>query len=237
MGFWLRYSIIGIVLAVIAYLLLANQGLMSVIFGKGESDPMPIESNEMKKTIEADSMTSKTQETPEAMVKKVEKKSTNAAADGLSRFYASINPDLNETGPKIRNNVVFLPELTGDIKEILEAKDKVTRPMKKSWRGKTEARPFRNGETLYQKLYEYAQTEGVDIIWWLNRDFIIKDAFRINKNLLITAKQIGMAVEGHFEDGIKTYFCHSNRTIVLTDLEINYLDTNCRNLNNTQAAW
>jgi len=158
---------------------------------------------------------------------KKEKKSTNAAADGLSRFYASINADMGNKGPKIRNNVVFLPDVTGDIVEILEARRIVVRPLRKSWKSSKESRPFRLGETLFQKLSEYANEDGLEVMWWLNRDFVVKDAFRIDKDILKVAYQVGNAVQGHFINGISTYFCYQHRAIVLIDKEVQYLDDEC----------
>ena len=65
------------------------------------------------------------------------------------------------------------------------------------------------------------------MLWWLNRDYVIKDAFRINKNPLDTAFQIGRAVEGHFQNGISVFFCHNHRTVVLIDEPIEYLNKEC----------
>jgi hypothetical protein len=176
---------------------------------------------------EKSDLTETSEVTPSPKKPKKEKKSGNAAADGLSRFYASINADMGSKGPKIRNNVVFLPDVTGDIVEILEARRIVVRPLRKSWKSTKESRPFRLGETLFQKLSEYATEEGLEVLWWLNRDFVVKDAFRIDKDILKVAYQVGNAVQGHFINGISTYFCYQHRAIVLIDQEVQYLDDEC----------
>lgn len=217
----LRYTILGFFITVLVFFFVANQDFLLSLdeeyAGSDETaevaeESIATESSEVKK--------------PKTKVKK-EKKSGNAAADGLSRFYASINSDMGGKGPKIRNNVVFLPDVTGDIVEILEARRIVVRPLRKNWKSPPESRPFRLGETLFQKLSEYANEEGLEVMWWLNRDFIVKDAFRINKDILKVAYQIGNAVEGHFMNGISTYFCYQHRAIVLIDQEVQYLDDEC----------
>ena len=101
------------------------------------------------------------------------------------------------------------------------------RPYRDSWQGTTASRSFRKGQTLYQKLAEYAKQDGIEIIWWLNRDFIIKDPFRIEKNILKTAYQIGEAVAGHFPEGINSYFCYRQRTLVFINEAPKYLDEEC----------
>ncbi|MBL4899757.1 MAG: TcpQ domain-containing protein, partial [Colwellia sp.] len=119
--------------------------------------------------------------------------------------------------------------------EILQAKERVVRPYKESWQGTTASRTFRKGQTLYQKLAEYAEQDGLQVIWWLNRDFIIKDAFRIEKNILKTAYQIGEAVAGHFPEGISSYFCYRQRTLVFINEAPDYLNDQCSLLKSQNA--
>ncbi len=231
MGFWIRNGIIGILLAITAYVLLVSQELINtkpeVKSKETDLTSNKIEAIEQTTKLEKDQDKLKTQP-----LKQTKSKPKNAAADGLSRFYASINPDFNESGPRILNNVVFLPNPEGDITSILVNKDKNTSPQERHWKGNIESRSFRNGETLFQKLSEYSTREGIEVLWWLNRDFIIKDPFRINKDLISTAQLIGLSVDGHFIDGVKTYFCYSNRTLVLTDTENSYLESSCNKLTN-----
>ncbi|MGJ8694634.1 MAG: TcpQ domain-containing protein, partial [Thalassotalea sp.] len=223
-----------------AYILLVNQEMLKLILGifSGNDETVAEEIVEEQKAVDTNEI--KTEKTPEnpAPKAKEEKKSTNAAADGLSRFYASINPDFDDnSGPRIRDNIVYLPDPKGDLSKILTARKKVTSPLRKSWRGDRAPRPFRVGETLYQKLSEYAQTQGIEVMWRLNRDFLIKDPFRIDQNLVKTAYQVGKAVEGHFENGISIYFCYQHRVLVLIDQPDNYLAAECMLVTNQQSNW
>jgi len=216
MNFWLRNIIFGSFLIVLAYLLFENQ---EVLFPASENDSTVSEEVAVVKPSDKATMTKK------APTKKG--KSKNAAAEGLSRFYANLHGDDDSSGPKIRNNIVYLPDPKGDIVKLLEARRMVTRPLRRNWRGSNENHPFRLGETLFQKLSEYANDEGLEVIWWLNRDFLVKDPFRINKEIIKTAFQVGKAVEGHFQEGIDVYFCYQQRALVLINLDIPYLDEEC----------
>ena len=228
MGFWVRKTIFGIVLIIIAYLLLANQELLvSLAMGDGSDT----EESEMNSPVAEKVIDDVPQKAPP-------KKKVNSAAEGLSRFYASINPSFEEgQGPRIRDNVVYLDKPAGDLEKILEAKKNVTRPLRKSWRGDKASRAFRTGQTLYQKLSEYGEEQGIEVLWRLDKDFIVKDPFRINNNLVKTAFQVGKAVEGHFENGINIYFCHQHKALVLTDQELGYLDTECQLQSSNQSSW
>lgn len=223
MKFWLPKIIFGFFLVILAILLLENQELILSALKKAEpesraeviDDSMPVMNIPRQDNSKPN------------ITKAVNKKSTNAAAEGLSSFYASINADMNKKGLRIKKNIVYLPDPKGDIDKILEARRLVTRPLRANWEGDKISRPFRVGQTLFQKLSEYAGNNGLEVIWWLNRDFLIKDPFRINKNILETAYQVGKAVGGHFENGISTFFCYQQRTIVLTDMPTDYMKKEC----------
>lgn len=224
MNFWVRNIIIGGILIALAVALLANQDMLFALTEGSAEEPVPeLESlAEVKETKEEHSITIN--------------KSKNAAAEGLSRFYANLHGDFddNSDGPKIRNNVVFLPDPQGDLVEILEARRMVTRPLRKTWKGKKESRPFRAGQTLLQKLAEYAEEERLEVIWWINKDFIVKDPFRVNKDIVKTSLQIANAIGGHYHHGVSAYFCYKHRALVLIENEnknnfdtFDYLNDQC----------
>lgn len=211
MFFWIRNIVISIVLIGLAYYLLANQ-----------DELFPEEGAIVEEVIGDDTSNTETNPAPE---KKAKRK--NSAAEGLSRFYANLHGSDDEDGPKIVNNIVYLPDPSGDLIKILEARRMVTRPLRKTWNGTKESRAFRVGETLYQKLSQYAQADGLEVIWWLNRDYVVKDPFRINRNIVKTSHLIGRAIEGHFINGVSSYFCYQQRTLVLIEESIDYLDEEC----------
>ncbi|MGL1955894.1 MAG: toxin co-regulated pilus biosynthesis Q family protein [Colwellia sp.] len=217
MNFWLRNAILGVILIALAYAFFANQDFLLSLDGSMAQ----VDSTTMTNTPIID------QKKIKPIAQAPIKKSTNAAAVGLSKFYASIYGDKDKNGPKIRNNVIFLPDPKGDLVKLLQAREMVVRPYRKNWRGGVESRPFRKGETLYQKLAEFAGQEGLEVLWWLNRDFIIKVPFRIEKDILKTAFKVGNAIEGHFNDGVSTYFCYRQRAIVLINNPIEYLKEEC----------
>ena len=223
MGFWVRNIIFATILIALAYGFLANQDFFLSLGDspKQEATAKVVELKEATPTVAPTPPTKKPQY-------QQGRKDTNAAADGLSNFYAKIYGDgISKNGPKIRNNVIFLPEPQGDLVQILQAREMMVRPYRANWQGSTDSRVFRKGQTLYQKLAEYAEQDGLEIIWWLNKDFIVKDPFRIKKNILKTAYLIGEAVSGHFPEGINSYFCYRQRTLVFVNEAPKYLIDEC----------
>ena len=213
MSFWIRNAIFAVVLIglAVAFFLYKDVLLSSV------QEEQQISSDETSKEGAL-----KTGTSPKP---KLKVKSSNAAAEGLSSFYAKIYGEKKER--KIRNNIIYLPDPQGDIIEILQARKKVVRPYRKDWQGTEASRSFRKGETLYQKLSEYASSDGLEVLWWINKDFIVKDAFRIEKNILKTAHLIGQAVSGHFQEGITSYFCYRQRTLVFINEPPSYFSDEC----------
>jgi len=223
MGFWIRNGILAVLLIGLAWAFFANQDyLLSLDAGTAtQSQSMTTDTAEAANTADAPA---------EKLAGDYQqgKKLNNAAAEGLSNFYAKIyGSGIDDKGPKIRNNIIFLPDPQGDLVKILQAREMVVRPYRKNWHGTTTSRPFRKKQTLYQKLAEYAAEDGLEVIWWLNRDFIVKDPFRIEKDILKTAYQVGEAVSGHFPEGIVSYFCYRQRTLVFINEAPAYLNDEC----------
>lgn len=223
MNFWLRNLILGIFLTVLAWAFVANQDFLLSLDGSlGKVDDSSLNNTEAvidSTEIEPKSKTSRYQQG---------RNSTNAAAVGLSKFYANLHGDMDEKGPKVRNNIVYLSDPKGDLVKLLQAREMVVRPYNKNWQGSVESRPFRRGETLNQKLDEYSDKEGIDLIWWLNRDFIVKDPFRVEKDILKTTFQVAKAIEGHFESGLSIFFCNRQRAVVVIESAPQpFLDDEC----------
>jgi hypothetical protein len=223
MNFWLRNLILGIFLTALAWAFVANQDFLLSLDGSlGKVDDSSLNNTEAvldSTEIEPKSKTSRYQQG---------RSSTNAAALGLSKFYANLHGDMDEKGPKVRNNIVYLSDPKGDLVKLLQAREMVVRPYNKNWQGSIESRPFRRGETLNQKLDEYSDKEGIDLIWWLNRDFIVKDPFRVEKDILKTTFQVAKAIEGHFESGLSIFFCNRQRAIVVIESAPQpFLDEEC----------
>jgi len=230
MNFWIKRLIIAVVIAGLVFATIYNIDFLTSLDQELLSDDTSV-----PKTAEDADKQGSDKSTPEQIkvpkTKKTPKvQSKNAAAEGLSKFYASINSK-DTKGPKIRNGVVYLPDPAGDLDKIMSARRKVIRPLPKKWRGTKKARSFGKGHTLYQKLTEYAKEDGLQVIWRLNRDLLVKDAFRMDKDILKITKQIGQALTGYFPGGVSTYFCYKHRALVLMEYSDEYLDKHCILLN------
>jgi hypothetical protein len=228
MNFWLRNILLGTLLIILAGAFFANQDfLLSLDHPANKLDSTaqaPVEKTAANTAAaEAQALQAKTESKRLRGFKK-----ENAAAAGLTKFYTNIYGDMDSNGPKIRNNIIYLPEPKGNLEKLLQARGMTVRPYNKNWRGSIESRPFRKDETILQKLAHYSTESNIELIWWLNRDYIIKDPFRIEKNMLKTTYQVGKAIEGHFESGLSIYFCYQHRAVVIIEsMPRPFLDEEC----------
>jgi hypothetical protein len=219
MLFWVRNIIFGSILAVLAYFFFANQDLLESFGGNEKASTA-----KMIEKVDTITITPTKKIMPS---KEVEPEKENKAAKGLSKLYANINGDPNVDTPTIRNNIVYLPPPSGDLEILLNARKKIVKAYPKNWRGSIESYPFRLGETIGGNLSDFAEQNKLKVFWRLNRDYVVKDAFRINKNILKAALQLGQGINGHFQNGVSIYFCYTSRSIVVIEGTKSYLDERC----------
>jgi hypothetical protein len=150
----------------------------------------------------------------------------NAAAEGLSRFYASIRNQVNVI--KERDKFVLKlpkPDLTLD--RVLAQRIRVVEPLPTTWTGKIAPRRFHDKSTLKNVLTNYAKDEGIVLYWYLSKDYVVKDHFRVDSNFTSALYQVGRAINDDFEHEVYTFFCYKQRAAVITELPSEYVRANC----------
>ena len=222
MFFWVRNIIFGLILICLAAYFFINKDLMMSSLNTEMVEVSP----------KVDMVKPKATVTPTTTAKKnKEDKSTNKAAEALSKFYANINAeDIGKYGPVVRNNIVYLPALEDDLELLLDERIKVVTPLPEHWQGASQSYPFRTGETIFKRLLAFAEKDELTVFWRLSKDFIVKDNFRVNKNVLKTALQLGQSIAGHFPNGLSVYFCYQSKSIVMIEGTKSFLDERCKRI-------
>lgn len=151
-----------------------------------------------------------------------------SVASGLSSFYeefraTSVDPIKEEVGD-------FVMELgTGDetLDQRLQGMASDARPISGRWVGEKKFRTFKAGSTLREALSGYAQQEGMQVIWDLDQDFVVKHQFQMDTTIAAAVKQIASAVDANFDGDVKGYVCPKQRSLVVTANHTAYLSNNC----------
>lgn len=159
------------------------------------------------------------------------KETTNAAAQGLSRFYASLRTQINKSNERDKY-VLKLPAPDINIDAALIERTKIVEPSTPNWAGELMPRRFENGSTLRRVLSDYAREEDIVLYWYLSKDYVVKDHFRVDSNFNSTLYQVGRAINDDFESEVYTFFCYKQRAAVITELPSEYVRENCRRLKN-----
>ncbi len=155
--------------------------------------------------------------------KKVES-TTNSAAAGLSSFYESIRTDMNKMSSDF---VLQLTPPETNLTTALKERASIVKPSSAKWKGKNTSRRFKAGETLKSIMSKYAKDEGIEFFWYLDKDYRVKENFRVDDNFVSTLYQVGKAIDTDFEFDVKTFFCYKERTAVITENPSEYVRDNC----------
>lgn len=149
-------------------------------------------------------------------------------ANNMSDFYANYrlsyrHPREEELGDYVMG--VKIPNKT--LGERLQKMESLQKTALIGWVGEQKHRTFKAGSTLRSAITDYAQLEGMQVIWELDRDFIIKYPFQIDDTLLGSLKMIGKAIDAHFYAEVKLYMCPRQRSLVITSKSSEYLEKQC----------
>jgi hypothetical protein len=149
--------------------------------------------------------------------------------DNLADFYrefrlSSKDPIQAEYG----DFVVSLEQPQKSQTERLVAISNVESPPEENWQGEFKFRSFAKDTTIRVEAMKYAEQEGMQLIWDLSQDFIIRQRFLVENNLLGTLDEVAGAIDSNFIPEVNVYFCNKKRTIVISDRAGTYVKENCQ---------
>ena len=152
-----------------------------------------------------------------------------SVSKGLSDFYSQfrMGPDQPEELTE-EDFVIDVNSNSGTLETRLKTMSSELRPVKKSWVGEHKNRSFKAGRTLREAISAYAEKEGMQVIWDLEQDFVIKHHFQMDDTLVGSLDKIAAAIDSNFSGDVETFVCPGQRTLVVTAKPSKYLDDNCR---------
>jgi hypothetical protein len=111
--------------------------------------------------------------------------------------------------------------------ERLQKMESLQKPISGRWVGEHKHRTFKAGSTLRSAITDYAQSEGMQVIWELDQDFIVKHPFQLDDSILGSLKMIANAIDANFDGEVKAYMCPRQRSLVITSTSSEYLEKQC----------
>lgn len=148
---------------------------------------------------------------------------------GLSDFYAQHR--MSQSKPHEEKVSDFVVELNKEGESLQSRMNKMagqqSAPIEGRWVGEHKFRTFSAGTTLRESITNYAQTEGMQVIWELDQDFIVKNQFQMEDTLVGFLYQIAKAVDSNFNGQVIAYICSKQRSLVITTERTDFLLENC----------
>ncbi|GAB3030682.1 TcpQ domain-containing protein [Bowmanella dokdonensis] len=149
-------------------------------------------------------------------------------ARGLSDFYAQYRsgPSLPLLDPQ-SDFVMDLNQQDKPLDSRLQEMESIQKPASGRWQGEHKYRTFKAGGTLREIITNYAQSEGMQVIWELNQDFVVKNNFQVEDTVIGTMNKIARAIDSNFAGTVEGFFCPRQRSLVITDNATDYLRQHC----------
>lgn len=157
----------------------------------------------------------------------IRKDSANQAASGFSEFYSKIRGSIADGARELSQFKLDLPDTSDKLTQQLQQRAKMVSPATPNWRGQVTDRRFREGDTVKTKLTEYTRAENVELFWTLPRDYVVKQYFQIDSNLIDTVYQVAQAIAPDFQSPVLSFYCPRERAAVITDKANAYLTESC----------
>ncbi len=154
---------------------------------------------------------------------------TSSAAKGLSNFYGKVKEELLGTNKTLGDGFVLkLTPSVYTLDEELKQREEMVQPGPKTFTGTFMNRRFRSGDTLKQILEQATEDEGMELIWRLDRDYVIKHYFQVESDLVDTVGTVAKALNSDYEKDIQALYCYKQRALVITYEISDYVKANCR---------
>ena len=156
-------------------------------------------------------------------------KEEKSVSKGLSEFYRDFR--MSSTDPLEDEQGDFVLDIAGvdpNLDSKLAKMSSQTRPVEKNWTGEHKYRTFAEGNTLREAISQYAQAEGMQLIWNLEQDFVIKHQFQLDNTVAGSLAKIASAIDSSFEGEVTAYLCAEQRSLVVTAEETDFLKNKCR---------
>lgn len=149
-------------------------------------------------------------------------------SENMSNFYSDYR--LSSRHPREEGLGDFVMEVKisdEPLGERLQKMESLQKPISGRWVGEHKHRTFKAGSTLRSAITDYAQSEGMQVIWELDQDFIVKHPFQLDDSILGSLKIIASAIDTNFDGEVKAYMCPRQRSLVITNKSSEYLEKQC----------
>lgn len=153
---------------------------------------------------------------------------TKSLSKGMTDFYTSYK--LSSSKPfsdDLGDFVIEVNENEEPLSDRLASMESLQKPISPRWQGEYKFRTFKAGATLREAITNFAESEGMQVIWELDQDFIIKHQFQLDNTIIGSLGKIAKAIDANFTGKVNAFVCPKQRSLVITNKANRYLRENC----------
>ncbi len=92
-------------------------------------------------------------------------------------------------------------------------------PVTLNWRGLVKVRWFMADDTLKSNAERIAAEENMALIWWLDKDYVVRAPFQVNAELLQSLDRLARSLNSHHPGNPQAFLCPRQRTILIATSE------------------
>ena len=151
----------------------------------------------------------------------------NPVAKGVAKFYAEVRQAVKPGSTRLDDYTIELPDSIQSVSDRLEERAMKVEPASPTWQGKIKKRTFNENDTMKTALENFARAEGVEIIWDLKYDYIIKNHFSERGNLKSLVDKVSRVVATDYSGTVYSHFCPKERSLVISDKKDPYIEQAC----------
>lgn len=90
-------------------------------------------------------------------------------------------------------------------------------PVTLEWRGAVKTRWFMADDTLKTNAERIAAEEDMELIWWLDKDYVVRAAFQVHANIIQTLDRLARSLNSQHPGNVQAYLCPRQRVILIAD--------------------
>ena len=154
-----------------------------------------------------------------------------SASKEFTNFYEQLRYSLDATVDSSKEYVIKLQDTSDSLTSTLVSRTNTVPALDGNWQGSETNRQFTTGSKIRDQMAGFASAEGIELIWTLPKDYVVKHYFESGGDYLSSLKDIVTAISPDFETPLLAYFCPKERAAVVTDKPNPFLQENCRLIN------
>lgn len=155
-------------------------------------------------------------------------RSKHEMADGVAKFYATFRKSFMDDATQLDEYTIQLPKEIDSVTDKLQSRSLQVKPVEQSWKGENKRRSFEENSTIKTALEKFGDAEGVQVIWDLKYDYIIKNHFVESANFKELIDKMARTVNNDYDGHARGYLCPSARAVVITDNPDRYVEQTCQ---------